>query len=245
MRKRSPARVDATALGVTQLELMVDRADLSVWLARLDLDASAPSRAVALLAPDEEERAGRFRFAEDRDAFVVRRALLRLLLATVLDVPPERVRFGEAPAGKPVLASPDAPLGFSLSRSGDAVAVAVAAGIDVGVDVERLDGVQEQELEGLAAVALGGGEAAELAALPPGERLRAFLEWWTAKEALLKADGTGLSLAPPEIVVERRPDLRVSRAHPSLGGPWRLERLDLPDDLVGALASRAPVSERA
>ena len=44
-----------------------------------------------LLSKSERQRAGRFRFARDRERFIVARATLRILLGKYLDKPPSAV----------------------------------------------------------------------------------------------------------------------------------------------------------
>jgi 4'-phosphopantetheinyl transferase len=84
-------------------------------------------------------------------------------------------------------------LEFSLSHSGDLTVVAVARGVAVGVDVERI--VDEAGVDSLARGVLSGGE--ELGA----ERARDLTAYWTRKEAVLKTTGDGLSVSPRDVTV--------------------------------------------
>lgn len=76
-------------------------------------------------------------------------------------------------------------LGLSLTDSGSFFAIAVAHGLPIGIDMERVrpvDGAQ-------ALVNLGlGGAAAQIAQIPPMRRVQAFLRIWTAFEAFLKLE---------------------------------------------------------
>lgn len=78
---------------------------------------------------------------------------------------------------------------FSLSHSGD-WAVCALADAPVGIDVERVRSVRA---DALARRYFTPQEAALLAAMPEAEREIAFFRLWTAKESVLKAQGTGLS----------------------------------------------------
>ena len=101
----------------------------------------APARALrledyGLLTADEKDRAARFHFEKDRRLFVLARCVLRSALGRVLDVPPAAVPIQLGANGKPELGSANASLTFNLSHSGDQVAVAIAPGARVGIDIE-------------------------------------------------------------------------------------------------------------
>ena len=74
---------------------------------------------------------------------------------------------------------------FSLSHSGNALAVAVSRA-PVGVDLER---VTERDTDRLTRRVLNPAEAAAYDALPADQRADFFFRTWTAKEALFKAAG--------------------------------------------------------
>lgn len=84
-----------------------------------------------------------------------------------------------------------------------------------------------------------------LAALPEGELLDGFLRLWTAKEAVLKANGGGLSYGLERVSFL----LEGSRATPvafdgeiAPASTWRVEALDVGEAAIAALAWRG--SER-
>lgn len=183
--------------------------EVHVW--RIDL-ALAPKRLAALterLTPEERQRAEGFGTEALRARFVAARAALREILAGYLGCAPEEVGLAYGARGKPRLATPETspPLGFNLSHCEDLALVAVAAGLELGVDLERIRPIPKAER--LAARyftpaerrALPGGDAASAEApeaeAPDGrDRLaysRAFLELWCCKEAYLKATAEALS----------------------------------------------------
>jgi 4'-phosphopantetheinyl transferase len=145
-----------------------------------------------LLSGDERRRAETYRADEDRIRFVAARAALRTILSELGALPPSAWRFGANEFGKPHIAPEQNPLDlrFSVSHSGTLVALAVATGADVGIDVEALS--RGAEILPVAARFFAPAEQEELAATPPAERPRRAVELWTAKEALLKSRGTGL-----------------------------------------------------
>ena len=89
---------------------------------------------------------------------------------------------------------------FSLSHSEALAAVAVVTGARVGIDVEVER--PRARLDGLAARVLGPEAHADWLDVEPARQLRAFLEQWCAKEAYLKAVGSGITVplrdVPPE-----------------------------------------------
>jgi 4'-phosphopantetheinyl transferase len=80
-------------------------------------------------------------------------------------------------------------LQFNVSHSGDVVLLGFALR-NLGVDVERRqDGV---DFAGLAKTSFSQMEQDTILALTPEKRASLFYEYWTCKEACIKADGRGL-----------------------------------------------------
>ena len=90
------------------------------------------------------------------------------------------------PQGRPRVRSGD----VSIAHSG-ALWMLAAAPQRIGLDIERLR-ERPNALE-LAHAQFPAAEADYLASLAPERRSRAFLRLWCAREALLKARGTGLA----------------------------------------------------
>lgn len=152
---------------------------------------------LTLLNDEEQSRAARFHFPADRDRWMRSRALLRMSLAQRLGVDARAIAFRCGPNGKPELQEQAAvPLRFNLSHSGDYVAVAISAE-QVGVDLEQWEGslpvieLAEHEFRPDESAAIS--ESAEPHLL--------FYRLWTAKEAVMKCTGFGLSLPPASIIV--------------------------------------------
>ena len=148
-----------------------------------------------LLSAQERERWRAYVQADDRLRFLTGAALLRRAAAGCLSVSPAQLvvdrtcRGCGAQHGKPRL--PEHPeFDVSVAHAGDQVAVALAHGARIGVDVER---IRDVEVEELARSAFAPGEAAALAALPAAERVAAFFALWTRKESIVKALGVGIT----------------------------------------------------
>lgn len=178
----------------------------TVWWAHT---SAASDRLLNLLDESERTRNARFRLQADRDRHLLGRALTRLVLAERVGCAPEDVTFdlrcrscedkartgagGEdaSPHGKPVPVGAADGWEVSVSHSGEWVVLALAGGVPVGVDVERVS--DSRDLDGLAAFTLADAERREWGTLPEPERVGAFFGYWARKEALLKATGLGLS----------------------------------------------------
>lgn len=156
-----------------------------VWRFDLDREQVQPD----VLAADEHARAARFHFKRDGCRWQTGRSLLRRTLGVYLQADPSALEFEAGPFGKPFV--PNSRLCFNASHSGPLLLLAFAWDQEVGVDVERLrdDFVPEE----LAVQVFSPREQEALCAVPPEERHAAFLSLWTAKEAYVKALGTGLS----------------------------------------------------
>lgn len=169
--------------------------EVHIWRAFLDDRAWSLERFADILSTDERRRAGRFSFAPDRRRFVVRRGVLRLLVAGYLDRAPDTVEFRGGPHGKPevAVAAGDPPVQFNGSHSRGLALYAFTRGRRVGVDVEALRPLPDAS--GIATLCFSPRERAELAALSSDRRDEAVLRAWTVKEAYAKAVGEGLTTA--------------------------------------------------
>jgi 4'-phosphopantetheinyl transferase len=145
--------------------------------------------AYALIDARERARAERQRRAQDRETLVLAYAMHRLLLGQVLRVAPAEVQLGRDDLGCPRLA--DGAAHTSLSHAQGWVAVAIAVGGPVGIDLEPA--ARASELPEIAARICHTSETAALAGLPAEARARALLALWVRKEAFLKAEGIGLA----------------------------------------------------
>jgi 4'-phosphopantetheinyl transferase len=146
------------------------------------------------LGLQERARAAAFAFAGDRHRYQVAHALLRRVLAGHTGIPPARLRFTRQPCprcgaarGRPALAGDGAPH-FSMARSGDAIAIAVAS-VPVGIDIERIRPGCTCDLAGV----MHGDDASRVARLPEPRRHAAILRWWVRAEAVLKCTGAGIA----------------------------------------------------
>lgn len=164
------------------------------------------------------------------------RAPLLVLLARYVGGEANAIHLANGEHGRPRFApAPDPALDFNWSHSGDHAAVALARHVAPGIDLERLR--ERSNALPLAQRFFHPDEVAMLAALPAAERSTAFLELWTAKEAVLKATGRGIAFGLHRLQVTREPP-RLTWLDGDDANAWQLQRLQMGDAYVAALAWR-------
>lgn len=126
----------------------------------------------------------------------LRRETARRIIAAQLSLPIEAIAIGHDERGRPLLAQPvGTGLHLSLATRAGFVALALAQH-PVGVDVERVEPLAAPPL-----ASLHPQERQALLALPELARPLAFAQLWAAKEAYVKALGTGFARAPESFSV--------------------------------------------
>lgn len=163
-----------------------------------------------LLDPAEHARADAFSNTTTRRDFVAGRVAQRLMAAELLGSEPGDLQSrywcpdcGLAPDpshGRPAysLHGEPAPLSISLSRSHGwaLLAMVPAAGVRLGVDLQRIADVAFAGFDG---VALSQAEKVLLADVPPKGQTAWRASVWARKEALAKVSGLGLRTEPAGI----------------------------------------------
>ena len=167
--------------------------ELHVWRASLDLSPDVIERFQITLSEHEKERAQRFLVPQARERFIAGRGILRELLGRYLALAPEEIEFQYGPDGKPSLsAGHNSAIRFSVSHSQDMALFAMAAGSEVGVDIEAM----KADFRGMqiASHFFSDEEVASLARLEQKSATEGFFACWTKKEAYVKARGKGLGI---------------------------------------------------
>lgn len=122
---------------------------------------------------------------------------------------------------------------FNLSHSGDFVMLAISD-TPVGCDIERLHKAI------LSHHVFHKNELALLSSLPEGDaRNREFLRLWTAKEAFLKAIGTGIDADATTYDLSQSNSICLSD-----GSVWAIEHHTLPDSYKNSCEASHNSSDR-
>ncbi len=225
---------------------MRPKADPQVWL--LDIDVLRPAlerveKEARLLAADERAAEALGKGDAGRDRRVVRIAL-RLLLArqNLGALASEPLR--RSPSGKPHLPGTD--FDFSVSHSAGHALIAFARASRIGVDLEhrrtvRIAEPRRSEIHAAGAALVRAGRHRSDRKEPDDLDI---LSAWTRLEAWAKARGSGIGSLLTDLGVMgsgRRSAPadagRTARRLAAAEGIAVLD-LDLPDELIGALATR-------
>lgn len=236
---------------------------IDLWFCRYAQinDTALLSRYRQLLSPAELIRLERFRYGTDRQRYLVTRALVRTVLSRYVAVTPATWQFLENAYGKPgidhwldadQLGAPgsgpcsdscfSAPLSFNVSHTQGLILLGVTRDRALGVDLEHLH-------QGAAPLAMvprifAAAESSALQALPADQRQQRFFQYWTLKEAYLKARGEGLTLAMDGFSFDfTAPERMRFLIDGQVAKHWRFWQLQAIDDYLVAVCAEAGQGE--
>ncbi|MBI3773022.1 MAG: 4'-phosphopantetheinyl transferase superfamily protein [Gammaproteobacteria bacterium] len=193
-----------------------ENATVSLYAWRLETHLSDD---LALLSNEETHRYRNFKQPLAAMRYAAARAGLRLRLGEHLNDNPAALQIRHTPLGKPFL-SHFTHCHFSLSHCGDNAVLAVAD-VPVGVDLEALP---KRDWQGLAQHVLSDEELDHLRTQPMANQSRCLIEYWTAKESVMKACGLGLQL--PVKLIQISSDFRQVILPPDVakqvGDQWQI-----------------------
>lgn len=141
-----------------------------------------------LLSSEEEQRAARFYFEQDRLRWARARSALRQVLSKELALEPLALEFTLGTHGKPSLRGGG--IEFNLSHSGVWALIAISHSSLVGIDIERV-----RKTADIGRLLRRVGEEA-----PPEDSREALFQRWASREARTKATGTPLMETPADDV---------------------------------------------
>jgi len=132
---------------------------------------------------EEVQRAQQFVLHQHRHHFVMRRALLKIVLSQCAKIDPKVVQISYGQYKKPYLANNEH-IYFNFSHTDTKGILAVTKQGQIGIDIETIRSIKNRNsiLEQFAT-------ADEQ--IWVGNSLKRFLILWTSKEALIKCQGTG------------------------------------------------------
>jgi len=177
-----------TASGLT-----LNNNDVHVWLiepAKIN-DGKLLDALKTLLNHNEIEKVQRYRLTKAKHTALITRAFVRIVLSQYTDVPAQEWSFNLGVHGKPEINSPPIPLSFNLSHNDNLIICAVSLDKKIGCDIENLS--RKISIKAIAQRYFSATEFDALMALSPALQTRRFFEYWTLKEAFVKATGMGIS----------------------------------------------------
>ena len=156
---------------------------ISVFITKLETLVSEKEELLSKLKPEDLERYNRYRQEEDKLRFLGGRALIYKHVGSPIQLEEK---------GKPFVAGEKH---FSISHSGDYVAIALDEAAPLGVDIECRSEASQSLVE-------------HVCSEPEIDFIKkhgqdSFFEIWTKKEALIKCTGTGMTVSLKSIDVTK------------------------------------------
>ncbi len=168
----------------------------------------------------------------------------RLILSRYARVAPAQWRFTTGVCGKPELVDAPIRLAFNVSDSGDWLVCAITAGAAVGVDLEETSA--SRDVLRLARRFYCASEVVDISACDSAVQQSRFYEYWTLKEASIKARGGALPAELPNTCFQLhrgvdRPGRIEQQSPPASADEWpHLCLLDGPHSTVTAVCYLSP-----
>jgi len=212
-------------------KLTITDNEVHVWRANLDLGIAEVNELEKILNEAEKERANKFYFEQHKNRFIVARGNLRLILGKYLEKAPEKLEFEYSEKGKPSLK--DSKLQFNVSHSQDLALYGFTWEKKIGVDLEYLKKVRD--IENIAERFFTQREAEIIKQLPDGEKITAFVSFWTGKEAYLKAIGEGIGGGLDNIEIDLNSDILRIKGENETAASWCLFKFIPREDYLGAV----------
>jgi len=159
-----------------------------IWIVDLDKPLSDNST-LASLSQDEWSRAKGLKDKQVRDRFLARCFHVRHILSSITTLPPTDIKYDRDSCGKPSLKGYPH-LFFSISHSNEQLAVAVAFGREIGVDLEKFN--EAFDPDQVASENFSIEDLEKIQALPQDHQTLAFYRIWTSREAVGKMMGNGM-----------------------------------------------------
>jgi 4'-phosphopantetheinyl transferase len=206
---------------------------IDFWTAQLDTENAEYWR---VLDNNEKMRAEKFSNTLARQRYVAAHGQLRIILAQYIAQPAAHIQIQKTSLGKPYLAQYPETV-FNLSHTDNYLAVAVANDCQLGVDIELCK--QRSTMTALVKKCFSSEEADYWRQLPEQQQVRAFYQFWTRKEAFVKATGLGIALGLRECATNPAyPQQFLSvPARCGLASDWHSRDLELGENLCAVLVA--------
>jgi len=226
--------------------LQLAAAEIHLWLAFCDGndDKGLHSAYRELLSKAEREQETRFYFANDRRRYLLTRALVRTVLSRYFLISPKEWAFSKNAYGRPEVVNVEANeagVSFNISHTHGLIILAVAKRRALGVDIVNLQS-REASMD-VAARYFAPAEVEVLSSTARDRQHYRFFEYWSFKEAYVKARGMGLSVPldkfsfyyPQDCTVE----MKIDRELGDDAGRWQFWQFcPAPEYLAAVCAER-------
>ena len=215
--------------------------EIDFWHSSLETTPEKYQQDWLILDDEEKIRAAKFKNAVLQQRYVSAHGQLRRILAQYLEVSPASLFFLKTARGKPYLADYSG-LDFNLSHTSEDMAVAVAKNCQIGVDIEQCK--HRGNLADLVNRCFAEPEAAYWHQLPKDLQQKAFYQFWTRKEAFVKATGLGITVGLHECVINPYQPQRFLSVPAQCGAAdvWHCRDIDLGQTLCAAVVANKAIA---
>jgi len=200
---------------------------VNLWLVNVATDSQIIAELKNILSEDELYRAERFAFEKDRNRFITAHGSLRNILSMYLHIHPSEIQFRKNKNNKPEILLSLCSLKFNISHSENKILLAVSDN-EIGADIEMIK--DSFEFNPLSKTYFSEKEQKEIS-VSTDQKLT-FYKFWTRKEAVLKAAGTGITDNLREIEVCN--GINFSN---SFGKDYFVNSFKIEDNFCGGVAS--------
>ena len=215
-------------------------ASASVWKIQVNDFIPSITHFFSLLLPYEMEKANCLKFEKDRNAYIIRKGMLRFLLSQYLGQNPLTIKFEKGQNYKPFILQKENSLNvfFNISYTNDLVVMAFA-NKEMGIDVEKVD--THFKYKELLSVVFS---EEEINAINVSEdKLHCFYTLFTRKEALLKATGKGIINNLKNIPVLDRNRLIPENNEFGILHHWKMNSFELNGNYEASIAYHSNVEK--
>ncbi|GEM_PF-2129936 len=159
---------------------------------------------LSYLSSDELMRVNNLRGENNKEYALCSFGVRREIISRYLQVRPEIISYVFNPNGKPVLKNKNQlKLSFNISHSHSRMLLGIVSSCDIGVDIQYID--SSLPFKKIAERFFKKDESEYFASLPINEAVIMFYNFWTVKEAYIKATGEGFSLPFYDVQVPTLP----------------------------------------
>lgn len=169
--------------------------EVHLWCVSLDAGQELLESCTSALTRAENERISYYAFRQAQESYAISQGGLRLLLSSYLGLSPQAIQLERHAKGKPHTPD-DRSLFFNLSNSGRYCVYAFSRAGEVGIDIEAIRDLPD--LQQLIDTNFTDREKEYINRIPE-KRADRFFQFWTVKEAYVKAVGEGMRLTPSSV----------------------------------------------
>jgi 4'-phosphopantetheinyl transferase len=224
-------------------QLIISENEIHIWQIDIETQLQYLHTYWSYLSNIEQSRASKFRFEIHKNKYIVRTAVLRILLSNYMRCQPKEIEFKIGEFGKPKLNNSN--LGFNLSHSKNKAIIAISKHLQLGVDIEYID--EKIEAKQIANHYFSVEDRKQLYALNDEKLADGFFNIWTKKEAFIKAIGTGLTYPLDSFdvnldILEKNALTRLENSFAE-AKEWNLFSIETFNDFKSALAYNGKTKE--